>query len=511
MNLQLDSDKSQQLFIKILGVIFIVRLIFSAWIPLTGDEAYFFVWGQHLDYGYYDHTPFIGWLLAAFLTVSDAVWWLRLPSVLLPVVLAYGIYRILQPRNPEVAALVALTYLVAPINVINVFITTDTPLVFFSFISAWFFYRALYENNNSSKSNKYFIFCGLFLGLAFFSKYFAVLLGVAYGLYIVFFCRNRKGWFGLALIILMVLPFIGINLYWNYNNCWDNILFNIYNRTSGPSNIISNFILYAVLLVYAFSPGLIYYLFKNKNNLRNVFQKNIYHVYLWVIGLPLFLFSLLLFKKEIGLHWILSFYPFAFIAVAPVLNIKQWRATFYFMFIFSVIHLLILSSILTLPTSLFTSSKTAQQDFSFGSDPGKFLDQLKKYENEYTFSTVSYGMASIASHYSKKDFLIFGEASVHGRQSDKNTDFKDFNGKNILILKRSESYLDIYKKYFDSSERKKIQADGISFELFLGKGFKYALYREDILSVVNKDYYSIPDWLPEGSCGFKEKYGFNGN
>ena len=45
----------------------VATLAFRAWlsvvVPFTGDEAYFLVWGQQPDIGYYDHPPMVGWLL----------------------------------------------------------------------------------------------------------------------------------------------------------------------------------------------------------------------------------------------------------------------------------------------------------------------------------------------------------------------------------------------------------------------------------------------------------------
>jgi len=43
-------------------------LAFKLWLsivfPFTGDEAYFTYWGAIADYGFYDHPPMVGWLLA---------------------------------------------------------------------------------------------------------------------------------------------------------------------------------------------------------------------------------------------------------------------------------------------------------------------------------------------------------------------------------------------------------------------------------------------------------------
>ena len=504
-NIELDDKKGREFLLKALVAVFLVRLIISVFLPITGDEAYFVLWGKNLDYGYYDHTPFVGWLLSAFLTVSDATWWLRLPSTLLPLLLSYGIYHILKTQQPKVAVWVALTFLVAPVNIINVLITTDTPLILFSFISTWYFYRAIISTNENTY--KFFILAGLFLGLAFLSKYFAVLLGFTYGLYIVLFYRNRRGFTGLLLVLLMVLPFALINLLWNYNNCWSNVLFNLYNRTSGESDSIGNLFKYIGMLIYLFSPVLIYFIIKNIREFREINRDRYKHLYLWMATIPLSLFLLLLIRKSIGLHWILSFYPFAFIAFSSFLDAKQWRITFYFMLVLSFFHVLLIAALLVLPVTTFTSNKFVIQNYEFGVHPDKFLDELKPYEKDYTFAMISYGMSSVATYYSNKRFIVFSEGSVHARLDDKTTNYKNLDDKNILLVNRTNSNLEKHERYFKSSERKALEVDGVHFELILGRGFKYELYRQEVLAAVNKKYYSIPDWLPVGQCEFKNKYG----
>lgn len=501
---KLNSVSSESVFIKLLLAVLLFRVALAAWLPITGDEAYFVKWGKHFDYGFYDHTPFVGWLLAAFLTISDATWWLRLPSILLPVFIAYAIYRMLSKQNAEIAFWAALSFLVAPVNLINVLITTDTPLIFFSFISSWYFYKAI---SDSSLAYRNFILSGLFLGLAFFSKYFAVVLGVTYAIYILFFKRNKRDIKGLLLILMMVMPFAFINIWWNYNNCWSNILFNLFNRTSVGTNIINNLLQYAVMLAYLIIPPILFYMIKNKRQYFSLLKQQ--HMYFWLLIFSMILFFIVLFKKSIGLHWLLSFYPFVFIAASAFLDEKQWRTTFIFMLGFSLIHIIVLGAVLILPAQTFTSNKTTLQNFAFGKHPEKLLSQLEKYKDDYVFSTVSYGMAAVASYYSDKEFIVFGDGSVHARQDDKLTNFKELSGKNILFFKRSENFLDVYEKYFNSSERKKIYIDDVGFELFLGNGFKYDEYRKDILEAVNKDFYTIPEWLPVGRCGFKDKYNLN--
>lgn len=499
------TDKNKSLLIKSIGTLLILRLVLAAWIPMTGDEAYFITWGKHLDYGFYDHTAIVGWLLGAFLSVSDAAWWLRLPAVLLPLVLAWGIYKILLPRNPQAAPWVALAFLAAPINVINVLITHDIPLIYFSFASAWFFYRALYVNT----SYKSYLLSGLFLGLAFFSKYFAVLLGVAYGFYIVFFRRDKKAWLGLLLIFLMVLPFALLNLIWNYNNCWNNILFNLFNRTAAPDNVGHSFVNYLVMMVYLLSPVLLYFVYKNRKLFKQEWQDKFNQTYLWLIGFPLFLFFLIMFRKEIGLHWVLSFYPFAFIALAGLLTVQQWRWTTYFMAVLSVLHVAGIGTVLLLPETTFVGKKEAVQNLTFGKHPQELLARLEPYKKEYQLAAISYGIGSLLYYHSREHVMIFGRGSFHARQDDSITDFSKLDGKNILIIKRTPQQLDPLGAYFASFERKQIKVREATFELLLGKGFNYQKYRDEILYGVNRDFYAIPKWLPVGQCEFKKKYHFN--
>jgi hypothetical protein len=124
-------------------------------------------------------------------------------------------------------------------------------------------------------------------------------------------------------------------------------------------------------------------------------------------------------------------------------------------------------------------------------------------------ATEDYPSSSLFSYKSGKHFAIIGPGSRHGRQDDQWTDFRDWDGKNALILLRpSKSPGKSYEKYFESYRLESISVDGITFYVLLGNGFRYSLYRDEILADVNADFYQIPRWLAVGHCDFKERYGF---
>ena len=41
------------------------RIVLSGHLGLSEDEAYYWVWGQRLDAGYFDHPPAIAWIIRA--------------------------------------------------------------------------------------------------------------------------------------------------------------------------------------------------------------------------------------------------------------------------------------------------------------------------------------------------------------------------------------------------------------------------------------------------------------
>ena len=105
-----------------------LTLVFRFWLaavlPITGDEAYFIWWGWRPDWGFYDHPPMIGWWLAALLAVSDSEWWLRLPSIVQPAILAltarWALPHLVADIDDEQRDSVALLILLAPANVWNI-------------------------------------------------------------------------------------------------------------------------------------------------------------------------------------------------------------------------------------------------------------------------------------------------------------------------------------------------------------------------------------------------------
>jgi 4-amino-4-deoxy-L-arabinose transferase-like glycosyltransferase len=482
----------------------VLTLAFKFWLatalPMTGDEAYFIYWGVYPDYGFYDHPPMIGWILALLLQLSRAEWVLRLPVIVLPALVALAMLQYLRPVDENKAHVAALAFLLLPVNVWNVLITTDTPLVLFSFVSALCFAAAMRR-----ESQPLYAASGAFLGLAFLSKYFAVLLGLAYLAFVLTQTAGRRSWRGLAVAFTGVLPFVALNVWWNYQHCWANLMFNVYNRHGDAGWSLQTPLLYALSVLYMLSPVVLYQWWRGRAALRQQLAAPQARFFMLAWAVPLGVFALLALAKQIGLHWLLSFVPFFFIAAALVLNAAQLKASVVYLAVFSAIHLAAIVGTSVLPMEIWNGSRL-YDGIVFHVKTAELLQRLQPYAGKYEFSADGFSPAVTASYASGRYFFVFGTASSHGRHDDILTDFRKLAGKNILVLRKNPPNPDDYAPYFAKVEYRQFELYGATFHLVLGQGFDYPEYRERVLRPLRDRYYRIPSYLPLGGCYFCERY-----
>src|SRR3954470_20439191 len=59
-----------------------IKIILLPLIPITPDEAYYLVWARHPDFSYFDHPPFISWIMTMALPLWKTNVGIRLPGVI---------------------------------------------------------------------------------------------------------------------------------------------------------------------------------------------------------------------------------------------------------------------------------------------------------------------------------------------------------------------------------------------------------------------------------------------
>lgn len=477
-----------------------LRLWIAQALPITGDEAFFYWWGVYKDWGYYDHPPMVGWLIALMRwALGESTWAIRLPVVLLPLAMGATLWWALYPLHRERAAWAVLLFWLAPINWLNTLITTDTPLIFWSLLSSALLLRAEQRETLDRRAWALYALSGLFLGCAFLSKYFSVVLGLAYLVYFAAFRRER--WHALALLVLCALPGPMINIAWNMSHGWPNIMFNVYNRNQDAAFAWHKPLLFAGMLIYLMTPVVAWLGWTQRRALIQAAQAH--RLVATLIAVPVLFFALLSFKKVVGLHWVLAFYPFGFVLIAFALPVQVLKRCAQGIALFSALHVVAVVGI----------SMTSLDQWQ---GKPRYFSMVRALKTQELLAQVTQpGVVLMADGYSPAAVYgytlgtyvpVFGPGKFHARQDDMLVDFSMYQGKTIRILLSDVPVLSDFEPYFDSVQALSFVQNGVTFHAVEGRNFNYQAYRSGVLGTIFHRYYNIPSWLPMTGCPFCERY-----
>ena len=214
---QLLYSKPNYSVIVVLLFIGVISTYFNQFIPLHGDEAYYWVWSHHLQGGYLDHPPMIAFLISLSNFISQSEAGIRLVNVFCLFGTSLYLYRLaVLIFNPKIGINAVLIFNFALATQVGYIITTpDSPLMLFWSISLFYVIRGLVHNKTRD-----FVLSGISIGLLCLSKYTAILWIVSFVIFIVMKRSNLLLDKRLYLAILIILIIIAPLLYWNYQNSW---------------------------------------------------------------------------------------------------------------------------------------------------------------------------------------------------------------------------------------------------------------------------------------------------
>ena len=199
----------------------LLRFVVASRVPLAPDEAYYFLWSQHLQAGYLDHPPMVAyWIRAGTMLLGNSPLGIRLLG---PIAAALGSLLVwdageqLFPHRQ--AGLIAAALLNATLMVGTgaILITPDAPLLFF-----WTASLAALARLITSGNPRWWLAVGLAAGLALLSKYTAVLFIAAVFIWLLTSPEGRATlrtpwpWAAVLLAGLIFAPDIA----WNASHHW---------------------------------------------------------------------------------------------------------------------------------------------------------------------------------------------------------------------------------------------------------------------------------------------------
>ncbi len=198
-----------------------LRLWLAAMLPLSPDEAYYWIWSQHLQPGYFDHPPMVAlFIRAGTALLGNTELGVRLLGPFSAAIGSYLLWDAGETLSPgRHAGLVAAALFNATLigGVGAVIITPDTPLIFF--VTALIAATARWL---ASRDDRWWLAIGLAAGAALLSKYTALLIIIALGFWLLSQKKLRVvlltpwPWAGAMLALAVFAP----NIWWNHAQGW---------------------------------------------------------------------------------------------------------------------------------------------------------------------------------------------------------------------------------------------------------------------------------------------------
>lgn len=491
-----------------LAITFGLKLALALALPLTPDEAYFVQWGRELAGGYYDHGPMTGWWIWFMLLGGEHVLLVRLPAILSTLAVGCLLWRVLRPVDAGKAAWAATLFLWSPVNVLNVFMTTDVPLIFFTAVAvAW----AIRAHRSDRRSD--YLLTGAFVGLAFLSKYFAVLLGLALAVAWLGLARPRRVR-AVMWMLAGVLPFAAQHVYWNAHHAWVTVIFNFFNRQEKAGLSLLTPLLYVATVAYLLGPGILRGLIRPRAGERRprreawrglTDSRSI--VLFAAFAVPHAVFLLVSLVQDVGVHWLVSFHPFAFGVLFGWFNAAGLRRMLRPMIVFTSAHVLLALALMLIPLNLLQSHRK-YLSIVLALRPQQVLTALEPLRGDYLLATPSYSKSAVFDFYLPEHVPVLGLGSFHGRQDDLRTDVRALEGRNVMVVTNRPQQVEDSLGWFREAEVREVEVLGARMQVVLGRGFLYPPYREQVLRAVAHHYYRMPPLLERFSTGslFRERY-----
>ncbi len=213
-------------FLAALVLLGAVRLIAGAVLPLSADEAYYWLWSRHLAAGYFDHPPAIAWLIrAGTLLFGQTAFGVRIAGILSSLLATWFVWQsaalLLKDKDagPRAALLFNLTLMV---TVEMLAATPDTPQILTASALLWTLAKVAATGNG-----RWWLAVGVAAGLGLLAKYSTLFLGAGVLIWLIALPPLRRWlvspwpYLGGAIALALFAP----NIAWNADHGWVTIAF----------------------------------------------------------------------------------------------------------------------------------------------------------------------------------------------------------------------------------------------------------------------------------------------
>ena len=254
-------------FIILAIVILLVNLFQAFFTELSDDEAYYWMFSQNLDWGYFDHPPMIALMIKAGYSVFANELGVRVFPVIFNFLSLILLRRLCPEFNPIL--LIGVFFSMLIFQIYGFVAVPDSPLLFFTIL---FYY--LYEKYLNRDSVWISVLLGLCVALLLYSKY--------HGILVIFFVLlsnlrlfTKKSFY--LVVFTAVLAYVP-HIWWQVDNGYPSYMYHMLGK-SHESYHPSDTFEYLGGLFLVFGPVLFYWIWKYsfQNRREGLFEKGLFY------------------------------------------------------------------------------------------------------------------------------------------------------------------------------------------------------------------------------------------
>lgn len=405
---------------------FVLNCLQAFFLGVDGDEAYYWMLSRDMDWGYFDHPPFVAALINLGESIGHGTLFTRLGTILVSTLTLGVMFAALPDRLQNVRNYLLVFSATLVLHVYGFITTPDAPLLFFSSV---FFYG--YKKYLQKETFATIIIMALAITGMFYSKYHGILPVGFVVLSNLKLLRKPGFWLMVAIVTALFIP----HLLWQAGHDWATVKFHLIERGTKRYKIeyTTNYLL-GQLLVWGPFISLVFYW-----NLRKVKKADkLVRAHLFNFLGVLIFFFLSSFKNNVQPHWTL-------VAATSYIVLFLWlieNGTEKFKRIFlkvayaNIVLIIIARILFLIPGSPF--EKIRNYRAFFHAETWAHTIQQKAQGKPVIF-TDSYMMPSLYLYYNPGE-KTFGYSTLTYRKNHYNINEMDdaINDKSIWYYKEGE-------------------------------------------------------------------------
>ncbi|MFK7756466.1 MAG: ArnT family glycosyltransferase [Flavobacteriales bacterium] len=235
--LNLNRTQTKLLLISLWTLANIVQAYFT---ELAHDEAYYWVYSEYLDIGYFDHPPMIAFMIKAGYLLFQNELGVRLMAILFSSATLLILDELTERKNFKLIFSIYVAF--TCFHIYGFIATPDTPLIFFT---ALFFLA--YKKYLSADSIKNVLLLSFTIAALLYSKYHGILILLFVILSNLKLFTKRSFYAIITVSVLVYLP----HILWQVNNDYPSYQYHVQNRNQMPYKPMDtlNYIIGLILIV----------------------------------------------------------------------------------------------------------------------------------------------------------------------------------------------------------------------------------------------------------------------